>query len=114
MNTLYLIVSLFSVGGLFGMYLITLVLEKKTTPKYVIMIHAVFVIIALCLLIYYSAVNAPGLIECVVLFVMAAIAGFAMVMHDKTGEKFPRWLAVTHALFAISGFVVLLLYAFNQ
>ncbi|MGZ4090827.1 MAG: hypothetical protein ACXVNO_08935, partial [Bacteroidia bacterium] len=75
MNTLYLIIGLFALGALIGMYLLALVLQQKTTPKIVALIHGAFVAAALILLVYYTTQNGPGPIESIILFIVAALGG---------------------------------------
>jgi hypothetical protein len=113
MNTLYLIIALFALGALIGMYLLALVLQKKETPKFVAFIHGVFVAAALVLLIIYNSSH-PGLIESIVLFVMAALGGVVLIFRDLTGKPIPKWLAVAHGLIAVTGFIFLLMFAFSH
>lgn len=81
MNTLYLIVALFALGALIGMYLLALVLQNKETPKFVAFIHGGFVAAALVLLGIYSMRN-PGLTEVIVLFIVAAMGGLVLIIRD--------------------------------
>jgi hypothetical protein len=113
MNTLYLIIGLFLLGALIGMYLLAMVLQKKETPKPVAFIHGAFVATALVLLIYYASVHGPGLMESIVLFVLAALGGLTLIIRDLSGKSLPRWLAIGHGLVAIAGFIFLLVYAFR-
>jgi branched-subunit amino acid transport protein AzlD len=112
MNTLYLIIALFALGALIGMYLLALVLQKKETPKFVAFIHGAFVASALVLLIVYNF-NHPGFIEAIVLFVVAAVGGLTLIIRDLTGKSLPRWLAIGHGLIAVGGFIFLLACAFT-
>ncbi len=114
MNTLYTIIGLFAVGALIGLYLLTLILKNKETPKAVTFIHGGFVVVALILLIIYLTKNKPGPVESVVLFALAAMGGIFLVYRDITGKKIPKWLAVAHGLLAITGFIFLLLYTFGK
>jgi hypothetical protein len=114
MSTLYVIIGLFAVAALGGMYLLALVLQRKETPKFVAFIHGLFAATALILLIVYSSKNPPGFTESIILFVMAALGGFVLIIRDLTGKSIPRWLAVTHGLIAVAGFVVLLFSAFSS
>jgi hypothetical protein len=114
MNTLYLIIGLFALGALIGMYLLALVLQKKETPKFVALIHGLFVATALILLIVYNVKYGPGLMESIVLFVIAALGGAVLIVRDLTGKPIPKWLALAHGLIAIAGFVYLLVYAFSR
>jgi hypothetical protein len=114
MNTLYLIIALFSLGALAGMYLLALVLQKKETPKFVAFIHGAFVAAALILLIIYSTQHRPQPIESIVLFIIAALGGATLIIRDLTGKSLPKWLALGHGIVAVLGFIFLLLYAFAQ
>ncbi|MHB8262001.1 MAG: hypothetical protein ACYDCN_12310 [Bacteroidia bacterium] len=114
MNVLYLSVCLFALGAIVGMYLLALVLQKKETPKFVVLIHGTFVVVALILLIYYSFQNHPGPTESIILFVVAAVGGITLIIRDITGKALPRWLAIGHGLVAVIGFVYLLVYAFYK
>lgn len=114
MNLIYTIIGLFALGALLGMYLLTLVLQNKETPKFVAFIHGLFVAVALVMLIVYTTKNGPGPVESLVLFVMAALGGFILIYRDLTGKSIPKWLAVGHGLLAVAGFVFLLVYTFKQ
>ena len=114
MKTLYTIIGLFALGALIGMYLLALVLQKKETPKFVAFIHGAFVAVALIMLIIYSMNNGPGLMESIVLFVMAALGGLILITRDLTGKPIPRWLAVGHGLIAIAGFIFLIVFTFGH
>ncbi|MFL5752790.1 MAG: hypothetical protein ACJ76F_05240 [Bacteroidia bacterium] len=114
MNTLYLIIGLFALGAIIGMYLLALVLQKKETPKFVAFIHGAFVATALILLVVYNNQHGPGLMESIVLFVVAALGGLVLIVRDLTGKPLPKWLAVGHGLIAVAGFIFLLFFAFTK
>jgi len=112
MDTLYLIIALFALGAIVGLYLLSFVLQQKETSKFAAFIHGAFVATALVLLILYYS-NHPGLTESLVLFVLAALGGLVLIIRDLSGKKLPKWLAMGHGLIAIAGFVFLLVYAFT-
>ncbi len=112
METLYFIITLFALGAIIGMYLLSLVLRNKMTSKLIAATHGIFVATALVLLIYYAFQHGPGLTESIVLFVIAAFGGITLMIFDLTGKSFPRWLAMVHGLLAVSGFIFLLVFAF--
>ena len=114
MNTLYAIIGLFALGAIIGMYLLTFVLQSKKAPTAVALIHGAFVAIALVLLIVYTVNNGPGPIESIVLFVVAALGGFYLFYRDVTGKVVPKWLAIVHALAAVTGFLLLLIFTFKK
>jgi hypothetical protein len=114
MNTLYLIIGLFALGALIGMYLLALVLQKKETPKFVAIIHGAFVAAALVLLIDYATHEGPKPIESIVLFIVAALGGLTLFIRDMSGKTLPKWLAIGHGLIAVTGFIFLLVFAFGS
>ena len=114
MNILYTIIGLFALGAIIGIYLLTLVLQDKETPKAAAFIHGIFVVIALIMLIVYLTNHSPGPIESLVLFVVAALGGLVLIYRDLTGKKIPKWLAVVHGLAAVAGFAFLLIFTFGQ
>ena len=113
MSTLYIIISLFGLGALVGMYLLALVLQKKETPKFVAFIHGAFVASALVLLMYYACNGHPDLAETIIILVIAALGGLTLIIRDITKKSLPPWLAVGHALIAVIGFLYLLIYAWK-
>jgi zinc transporter ZupT len=114
MNTLYLSISLFALGAIIGTYLLSFVLQKKEIPKLFAFIHGAFVVIAFILLIHYGYQHEAGLIESIILFVVAALGGITLIIRDVTGKSLPKWLAISHGLIAVTGFTSLFIYAFNK
>ncbi len=114
MNTLYLIIGLISLGAVVGMFLLALALQKKETPKFVVFIHGAFVVAGLILLIVYSTREGPGPMESIVLFIIAALGGVAMLVRDLQHKPLPGWLAIGHAAVAVGGFIYLLVFTFSR
>jgi peptidoglycan/LPS O-acetylase OafA/YrhL len=114
MNTLYTIIGLFAIGALFGIYLLTLVLQNKKTSTGMALIHGLFVAAALITLIVYSTKNQPSPITSIILFVIAALGGLVLFYRDVTGQTVPKWLAVLHGLLAVTGFILLLVFTFGN
>lgn len=112
MNALYTIIGLFALGAIIGMYLLTLVLKNKKTPKAAAFIHGAFVGLALILLIIYVSRNAVAPVASLVLFIVAALGGFVLIYRDLMGKPIPKWLAVGHGLIAVTAFIFLLVHAF--
>jgi hypothetical protein len=113
LQMIYSIIGLFALGALLGMYLLALVLQSKETPKFVALLHGLFVAVALVLLLVYAFNGGPDLIASIILFVMAAIGGFVLIYRDITARKIPKWLAVGHGLLAVAGFILLLVGVFQ-
>lgn len=107
---LYTIIAVFALAAILGMTLLSYVLKSKETPKALMIFHGLFAATGLILLLYYVFGNSPGPVESAVLFVIAALGGFVMVAKDLTGKPIPKWLAVTHGLIAVAGFIMLLVF----
>lgn len=110
---LYSIIAVFALAAILGMTLLSYVLKSKETPKGLMIMHGLFAATGLVLLLYYVFENTPGPVESAVLFVIAALGGFVLVIRDITGKSIPKWLAVTHGLIAVTGFILLIAFAMN-
>ncbi len=110
---IYTAIALFSLAALLGMFLLGFVLKGKETPKAVVFTHGPLAAAGLILLIVYAFSESPGPLESIILFTIAALGGFVMLYRDITGKGIPKWLAIAHGLLAVSGFVFLLIFAFN-
>lgn len=104
-------IAIFSLTALIGMFLLGFVLKGKETPKALVFTHGPMALAGVILLLLYVLRQSPSPIEALVLFLIAAAGGVVLVYHDLTGKKIPKWLAVVHALFAVAGFVFLLIFA---
>jgi RsiW-degrading membrane proteinase PrsW (M82 family) len=114
MNLLYTIIGFFSLGALIGIYLLSLILKGKQTPKAAALVHGLFVVAAVIMLIAYVDDNSPSPIESLILFILAALGGIVLIFRDLTGRSLPRWLVVGHGLVAIVGFIFLLAFTFTH
>ena len=111
---LYLIIALFALGAVMGLIIATAIFTRNppSTPKPAVVAHALFVATALVLLIIF-VVNNPNNSPTVslILFVVAALGGFALVYNDLVRKKpGPKGLVVVHALVAVTAFVLLLVF----
>lgn len=113
MQTIYIIITLFSLAAILGMYLLSFVLRNRETPKGIAFIHGPVAAIALVILIIYSIKNDHAFTTSIVLFVMAALGGIILIVRDLSGKPLPKWLAIAHGLIAVAGFVVLLTNTFD-
>ena len=114
MGLIYTAIVLFALAAIGGLYLLSFVLQKKETPKAIVFIHGALAATALVLLIIHTVKTGADLIQVIVLFVIAALGGFVLVIRDLTGKSLPKALAIAHGLIAITGFVFLLLYTLNK
>lgn len=110
---IYTSIALFALAAILGMILLSFILRDKETPKGLAFAHGPIAAIGLILLFIYTFNNSPGPVESLVLLTIAAIGGIVVFMRDITNKPVPKWLAVTHGLIAVTGFVFLLVFAFN-
>jgi hypothetical protein len=94
------------------MYLLSLILRTKSTPKGVTILHGLLAVVALILLIVYSVGHTPGPWASITVFAVAASGGLILAYRDLTGKSVPKWLGIVHGLTAITGFALLLCFAF--
>ncbi|MDX1617815.1 MAG: hypothetical protein R3224_03455 [Balneolaceae bacterium] len=107
-------IILFALAAILGLILIGKVLKDEETPKPVVYAHGTAAAVALVLLIIAYLNRGDSLIlTSVLIFVVAALGGFILFGRDITGKQIPKWLAVVHALAAVTGFVLLLIAAFG-
>lgn len=111
MTYVYAAIGILGMTAIIGIYLLSLVLKDKETPKKIAAVHGIFAIIALILLIVYAYDNPPGPIESIIILSIAATSGILTVYTHITNKKAPKWLAVAHGLTALVGYVLLLLFA---
>lgn len=112
MKTIYTAITIFSMTAILGLYLLSLVLRDKETPKMVAFIHGLFAVTGLILLIAYYNGNETGPLVSTIVFSIAALGGLILIYKDLTGNKVPKWLGILHGLTAVTGFIFLLCFAF--
>ena len=113
MSFIYSTITIFGLTALLGMYLLSMILRGKTTPKGVSMMHGLLAVTALILLFVYAGLHPPGPIASIIVFCMAATGGIVLIYRDVTDKPIPKWLGIGHGLLAITGFVLLILFALN-
>jgi hypothetical protein len=107
-------IAFFSLSAILGMLLLAFVLKGKHTPKAVVFTHGPLALIGIILLVIYCVQNKPNPFESIILFLIAATSGVIMVAKDLSGKTIPKWLAVTHGLIAVGGFILLLMFQVNM
>ena len=101
---IYATVALFGMTTIMGLYLSSLVLRNKQTPKAVIIIHGLFTITGFIFLASFY----PSSLKSILLFFIATMCGLILCYQDLTGRKFSKWLCYAHAILTIVGFIFLL------
>jgi hypothetical protein len=112
MITIYTAIAIFGLTALLGLYLLSLILRNKQTPKGASMIHGFFAVVGLVLLIVYCIRNDAGPLAAIIAFSLAALGGFILFYKDVTGATIPKWLGIVHGVTAVVGYGLLLWFAF--
>lgn len=107
-------IILFALAAVLGLILITKVLKDEETPKTVVYSHGGAAAVALILLIIaYMNQGDSLMMTSLLVFIVAALGGFVMFGQDVAQKSIPKWLAVVHALAAVTAFVLLLIAVFG-
>ena len=107
---LYVIIALFAIAAIFGLIILKNWLTSQDTSRSTVYTHGIFAALGLAfLLIYYFQNEAKALQTSIILFLIAAIAGFYMFFRDLKGKMSPNWLAIVHGLVALAAFVFVVL-----
>jgi hypothetical protein len=114
MLEVYAAIPIFILAAIIGLYLLSMVMRDKATPKRVLLIHGFFAALGIVLLIIYFFRHQSSPVVSLVLFIIAAMGGFFLAYRDITGRKIPKWFAIVHGLVAITGFGFLLAFAFVE
>ncbi len=113
MQTIYIIIGLFSLAALLGIILISFVFRSKKAPLGLAFLHGPVAAIALIILIIYTINNDRMFVASIVLFALAALSGVFLIVKDlRSDQPLPKGLAIFHGLAAVAGFAVLLVNAF--
>ncbi len=104
MRIIYTALLLFGITTIIGLYLSSLVLRNKQTPKALILIHGLFTIAGFTLLSYCY----PASLKSILFFSVATLCGLVLCYQDLTGKTFAKWLCFAHGILTIAGFVFLL------
>ena len=112
MKMIYTAIAILGMTAILGMYLLSLIIRNKSTPKSASFIHGLFAVIGLVLLIIYCGGNDPSPIVSIIVFSIAAVGGFIVVYKDVTGSHIPKWLAIVHGVTAVVGYGFLIAFAF--
>ncbi len=107
-------IILFALSAVLGLTILIKWLSQKDASKTVIYSHGIVAAAALALLVAYAYQHPENFPKIsLVLFLIAAVTGFYMFYLDLNKRLHPLAVALTHALVAVSAFVLLLLFAFE-
>ena len=101
---LYTSIAILALAAIFGIIILKNWLTSAHTSRSTVYLHGLFAAIALGILIYYVASNpVDNARTALIILVIAALGGFYMFFRDLKGKFSPTWLAVVHALLAVTG-----------
>ena len=107
----------FGFTALIGLYMLSRVYRKLPRQNGVMIVHGIGAATAIGILFYYSAfeLNTEVPYPSIFFFIIAVFGGIFMVLWDKImNRKMPKYFPLFHAGAAITGFVLLVLYALNH
>lgn len=109
---LFAIIGLFALAAIIGLSILKNWLTGATTSRTTIYAHGILAAIGLVLLaVYYFQNEAKPLQTSIILFVVAALAGFYMFLKEIKGKMSPTWLAIVHGLVGATGLLLIVLMA---
>ena len=107
-------ILIFAIAAVFGLIVLSSLLKNRETPKPAVYIHGLLAATGLVMLIAYAMSDgAKSVTVNITLFVIAALGGFILFGRDLMKKAGPKWLAIVHALVAVTSFVILLAIAFG-
>jgi len=102
---------LFAIAAVGGLVIAVMRFKGKPYPPMgLALVHGAVAAAGLVTLIalVVQSQHASGATTALVLFVVAALGGFALFFHHLRKVALPKWLVVVHALVAVTGFILLL------
>src|SRR5947209_14871846 len=106
-------IIIFIIAAIFGLVILTAILRDRPTPKPIVIIHGPLAAIAVVLLIIDVAKGHTEslLIASLIIFIVAALGGFVLYTFDTLKKRIPKPLAILHPLIAMTGLIILIVYA---
>lgn len=108
---IYAVIGVFLLAALGGLYMFSYVIADREPPKPVALLHGLGAVTGVGLLLFYIVGPGPDPMAALVMFIMAALAGLALVYRHLSGKSLPAWAAAGHGLLAVSGLTFLVLHA---
>ena len=98
-------VILISLAVMLGLYLIKFVLQKKTPPKGVAILHGTFAASGIIVLIIYALTTESHHKhwDSIIIFLIAAAGGLYLFSKDIRHLQIPKWVAVLHGAIGFTG-----------
>lgn len=101
--------ALIAIGAIVGVLMLTNLLKGHHIPKALTFIHGGLVVTGLILLIIFN-LRQPAHANwmSVIFFVLAAMGGIYILLHDIRHQKVPLPIVLIHGAVAATGFIILL------
>lgn len=111
---LYVSIIAFALAAVFGVTILLKWAGNSDAPRVVVYSHGLLAATGLILLLIAALNNKDNApVVSIVLFLIAAIAGFYMFFTDLVKKKRSLITGVVHGIVAVIGFVLLLLFVFK-
>lgn len=110
---LLLMIIIFLLVALGGIFLISFILRDKNTPKGIAIIHGGAGASGILLLAFYCLLYKPVPILPLVLFILAASIGIILLHQDLSKNNSPKKLALLHGIIALLAFISLIYFAWQ-
>jgi hypothetical protein len=107
MEIITVIIILFGLTTVMGLYLSYLALGNKETPNPIIILHGFFTVVGFILLGFFY----PESLTVIFYFGIATGFGLVLLYQDIKGIKYTQWLTYAHAVFTLAGCIYLIKFA---
>ncbi|MGE5693411.1 MAG: hypothetical protein ACM3YF_06485 [Candidatus Zixiibacteriota bacterium] len=107
-------IALFVLAAVFGLFALLAILKNQPTPKPAVFAHGAIAAIALILVIAYTVgAVGPAPMASMILFIIAALGGFALFTLDWQKKPIPKPLAFIHPIAAVIALILLIAFVFR-
>ena len=109
---LIIAILLFAIAAIFGLIILTAILQDRPTPKPAVFAHGPIAATGLILVLFYLYYGPKDslLITSAVLFILAALGGLTLFSIDMTNRRIPKLMAVGHPILAVIALATLIIY----
>ena len=112
---IYISIIFFAIAAVFGLTILVKWFGNADAPRSIIYSHGIFAAIGLVLLQVIAMKDKTAVpAASIVLFLIAAVAGFYMFFRDIVKKKRTLYLAIVHGLVAVSSFLILLFFVLGH
>lgn len=101
---------------LFGLIILSSILQNKRTPKPIVFLHGAVALFAILVIIGYiaSGHTSPLIVASLVFFLIAAMGGLTLLIFDIKKKPIAKLIVLVHPLIAFLGVITLITYMMQQ